>query len=276
MVRMAFVPSSDSGKVLASGKPIGDLLAKEIGIPVEVSVPTSYAAVIEAMGAGQIDVAWLAPFAYVLARQSHGAEVILSSVRQGSKTYRSQLIVPADSPLSNVADLRGKKFAFVDAASASGYLYPSALLKQAGIDPKKDLGETVLAGGHDKVVIAVYNKQVDAGATFGDSVEGGQPTDARTLVVSTLPDVMSKVKVIAKTDPIPNDTVSVRRGLSPDFVTKTRAALLKIAGTEEGKQVLRDLYRIDGLAEAGDGDYDTVRRAAQILDLNLEEELKPR
>jgi phosphonate transport system substrate-binding protein len=273
---MAFVPSADSGKVLSSGKPLGDMLAKELGVPVDVSVPTSYAAVIESMGANNVDIGWLAPLAYVLARQKFETQVILASVRQGSKSYRSQIITPSDSTLTDIKDLRGKKFAFVDSASASGYLYPSALLKDAGIDPKKDLGETVFAGGHDKVVIAVYNKQVDAGASFGDSIDSGPPTDARTLVRSTLPDVMEKVKVLAKTDPIPNDTVSVRRGLAPDLTNRIQAAMLKIAATDDGKAALKSLYSIDGLAAAVDRDYDPVRKAAQVLSLNLEEELKPR
>jgi phosphonate transport system substrate-binding protein len=273
---MAFVPSADSAKVLASGKPLGDMLAKELGLPVEVSVPTSYAAVIEAMGASQVDVAWFAPFAYVLAHQKFSSEVILTSVRSGSKTYRSQIIVPADSPLKDVKELKGKKFAFVDSASASGYLYPAALLKENGVDPKKDLGETVNAGGHDKVVIAVYNNQVDAGATFGNSAESGPPTDARTLVQSTLPDVMDKVKVLGVTDPIPNDTVSVRKGLPPELVGKVRAALLKIADTAEGKAALKDLYRIDGLAEAADKDYDGLRKVAQSVGFDFEEQFKPK
>ena len=276
MLKMAFVPSSDSAKVLASGKPIGDMLSQEIGMPVEVSVPTSYAAVVEAMGANQVDVAWLAPFSYVVAHQKFGADVILSSVRQGSKTYRSQIITPADSPIKEVKDIKGKRFAFVDSASASGYLYPSALLKENGVDPKKDLGETVIAGGHDKVVIAVYNNQVDAGATFGNSSESGPPTEARTLVVSTLPDVMEKTRVLAQTEPIPNDTVSVRRGLSPDLVTRIRAGLLKIAQTDAGKQQLNSLYRIDGLSEASDKDYDGLRRVAQSVGFDFEEQLKPK
>ena len=97
--------------------------------------------------ANQLDVAWLAPFAYVLAHQKFGADVILSSVRSGSKTYRAQVIVPVDSPIKDVKELRGKKFAFVDSASASGFLYPSALLKDNGIDPKRDL--VILEGPMD-------------------------------------------------------------------------------------------------------------------------------
>ena len=144
-----------------------------------------------------------------------------------------------------------------------------------GVDYKTAFSETIFAGGHDKVVIAVYNKQVDAGATFGDSVPG-VVTDARTTVQSTIPDVMEKVKPIAATDPIPNDTVSVRKGLRPDIVTAIRDGLIAVAQTPDGQRTLRDLYRIDGLAPSTDAEYDTVRRAAQVLGLNLEQELAPR
>lgn len=274
-LRMAFVPSSDSRKVLASGRPLGDLLEKETGYKIEVSVPTSYAAVIEAVGAGNVDVAWLAPFSYVIARQKFEAQVILGSVRNGSSTYRSQIIAHADSGIKGIEDLKGKKFAFVDSASASGYLYPAALIKEKGGDPATYFGQVVYAGGHDKVVIAVYGKNVDGGATFGNSAESGEPTDARTLVKSTLPDVMEKVKVIAVTDPIPNDTVSVRKGLPEAVVTRIQNGLLEVAKSEAGKKALRELYRIDGLAVAKDSDYDTLRRKAQLLNFNIEETIKP-
>ncbi len=274
-IRMAFVPSSDSQKVLSSGEPLGRLLEQETGLKVQVSVPTSYAAVIEAMGAENVDVGWLAPFAYILARDKFSAEVILASVRGGSKTYTGQIIAHVDSGIADLQGLQGKKFAFVDPGSASGFLFPNALLAQNGIDYKAFFSETTFAGGHDKVVIAVYNKQVDAGATFGDSVEG-QVTDARTAVQGTLPDVMERVKPIARTEPIPNDTVSLRKGIPADVAAKIRDGLLKVADSPEGKQSLRDLYRIDGLAPSEDSDYDPVRKAARALNLNLEQELAPK
>jgi phosphonate transport system substrate-binding protein len=223
-----------------------------------------------------VDVAWLATFAYVLAHDKYGADVILTTVRQGSKTYRSQIVVRADSGIRSLADLRGKKFAFVDSVSASGFLYPVALLARNNIDYKSYFAETVNAGGHDKVVIAVYNRQVDAGATFGQSIETGAPTDARTLVASTIPDVMEQVVPIAVTDPIPNDTVSVRKGLDRTLVDKIRGGLLRLSETPDGQKMLRDLYQINGLVEASDADYNSVREAARVLNLDLEEQIKPR
>jgi phosphonate transport system substrate-binding protein len=273
---MAFVPSLDAQTVLSTAQPLADALNRETGLYFDVSVPTSYTAVIEAMGAGQVDVAWLATFAYVLAHEKYGAEVMLSTVRQGSKTYRSQIIARADSGIRSLQDLRGKKFAFVDSASASGFLYPVALLAKNSIDYKSYFAETVNAGGHDKVVIAVYNRQVDGGATFGNSIETGAPTDARTLVAGTIPDVMQQVVPIAVTDPIPNDTVSVRRGVDPATTARIRSGLLKLAESADGQKLLRDLYNINGLAEATDADYSSVREAARVLNLDLEEQIKPR
>ncbi|MBV9172550.1 MAG: phosphate/phosphite/phosphonate ABC transporter substrate-binding protein [Chloroflexi bacterium] len=274
-INMAFVPSSDSQKVLASGEPLANLLTQATNLNFKVSVPTSYTAVIEAMGANQVDVGWLAPFAYVLAHDRNGTQVILASLRQGSKTYRSQIITRTDSGINNIEGLRGKKFAFVDPASASGFLFPNALLAKQGIDYKTFFSDTIFAGGHDKVVIAVYNKQVDGGATFGNNVDNGPPTDARTLVANTLPDVMNVVKPIATTDPIPNDTVSVRSGLDDNLVKLIRDGLLYVQSTADGQKALRDLYGIDGLGPAQDSDYDTVRDAAKVLNLDLEEQIAP-
>src|SRR5205807_10449980 len=130
--------------------------------------------------------------------------------------------------------------AFVDPASASGFLFPNFMLANRGLDYKTFFSDTIFAGGHDKVVIAVYQKQVDAGATYGNSIDTGPPTDARTAVVSTLPDVMTVVKPIAQTDPIPNDTVSVRAGLDPALVKLLSDGLMYVQSTADGKKALRD------------------------------------
>jgi len=276
-VKMAFVPSGNSQKILSSGQPLGDLLGRLTGYKFEVDVPTSYAAVIEAMGAGKTDVGWLAPFAYVLAHDRYGVEVMLIVMRDGTKSYVSQLLAHADSNIKTIEDLKGKKFAFGDPASASNYLYPSAYLKEKGYDPKTFFSETVFAGGHDKVVLAVYGKSVDGGATYGRSnPDPSRPLrDARLLVKSTYPDVTDKVKIIAETDTIPNDTVSVRKGMDKAVVDKVKTALLQAAKMDDGKKYLTDLYDIDGFADAVDSDFDPIRRKAQLVGVNIEQAVIP-
>ena len=133
---------------------------------------------IEAMGANNVDIGWLAPFAYILAKEKFGTEVILQRARR-QQDYTGQIITHVDSGINDLAGLKGKKFAFVDPSSASGFLYPNALLAQNGIDYKTAFFETVFADGHDKVVIAVYNKQVDAGDVQRQRRGPGHSTPAR-------------------------------------------------------------------------------------------------
>jgi len=85
---------------------------------------------------------------------------------------------------------------------------------------------------------------------------------------------MKKTKVIARTDPIPNDTVSFRGDLPPKVVEKVTAGLVRVAKSDEGRRAVMDLYGIDGLAPAKDSDYDSVRRAAKMLGIDIESRLK--
>ena len=267
---MAFVPSQDTARITASGKAIAASLERATALKWDVKVPTSYAATIEGMCAGQIDVAWLAPLAYVTANQKNCAEVILASVRidpltnQLSTTYQSQIIVKADSGIKTLKDLKGKKFAFVDPLSASGTLYPMVTIKkETGEDPKTFFSQTIFAGGHDKAVLAVYQGQVDGAASF---------IDARDALVATFPDIKTKTTRILTAGPIPNDTVSVRKNFPAELRSQLQKALLDYSKTDDGKKALKSLYSIDGLDNVDPKVYDPILDAAKIAGLDLEKE----
>ena len=277
---MAFVPSGEARTILESGNKISHLLEVATGYRFESFVATSYAGVIEAMGAGRADIGWLNTFSYVIAHQKYGAEVRLVTVRFGLPYYRAQIIAQTASGINSLADLKGKRFAFVDPASTSGYLFPLAGLKKAGYDPQKFFGQTIFAGSHNNVVLAVYQGRVDAGAVF---------EDARGSVQRTLPDVMQKVKVVWKSDPIPNDTVSFRRELPPDVKDRVAKALLRFSQQPAGLDALKTLYEIEALADYPllvskynvtspnlDAFYNPVRDVARYAGVNLEDLIKPR
>lgn len=237
---MVFVPSGEAEAILFSGQQIGRMLSVALGIPVEAVVSTSYAAAIEAMCTGRADIGALNAFSYVLAHEKCGVEVAAVSVRFGLPFYRSQISVRADAGINKLEDLRGKRFAFVDPASTSGYLFPAAMLKKAGYDPDKFFSQVVFAGNHPSVILAIYRGQVDGGATF---------EDARDNVRGQFPDVNQKVKVIATTNPIPNDTWSLSTKLNPALRAKIKDRLLRIATTPDFKQALQTLYSITGLTD---------------------------
>lgn len=257
-----FVPSAEANKIADSAKPMADFISKEVGIPVETYTSTDYAGMIEAMDSKKVDIGSLPPLAYVLAKDKNAAEVIIKTSRHGSLTYHAMFTARATSGLKSIEEAKGKRMAFTDANSTSGYLFPVAYLKKKGLDPETFFAQTTFAGSHDNAIRAVYNGDVDVAATYDD---------ARNKLEKdpTTKDVKTKVVIIGKTDEIPNDTISVRTGLDPELVKKIKEALIKYAHTEEGKKTLADVYEVDDLVEAKDGDYDSVREVAKTMDYQL-------
>ncbi|MDP7420844.1 MAG: phosphate/phosphite/phosphonate ABC transporter substrate-binding protein [bacterium] len=264
-VKLLFVPSTEVDAIITSARELGKMLEEKTGYHVDSRVSTSYSLVVEALGAGQCDLAFLNTFGYVLAHDKYGAEPLLVVIRNGRLSYRGQIIASANAGIETLEDLKGKRFAFVNPNSTSGYIYPSGLLRMHGIDPKRAFKETINAGSHFNVVMAVYQGQVDAGATF---------TDARDRALSGYPDVKEKVKVLTYTDKIPNDTVTVRRDLPPGMKDKLKKALLELARYEKGRRLMMQAYEITGFIEGRDEWFDPVRVTAKVMGLNIEEMVK--
>lgn len=104
-----FIPSQEAENLDAKAKPLADALSKELGVPVKSFVGTNYNAVIEAMGAGKVDIGAYGPQSYVIAADKGYAVPAAASVRNGSKTYRAQFVVLKDSPLKKLEDVKGKR-----------------------------------------------------------------------------------------------------------------------------------------------------------------------
>ncbi|MBE3594480.1 MAG: phosphate/phosphite/phosphonate ABC transporter substrate-binding protein [Candidatus Carbobacillus altaicus] len=249
-----FIPSQEAENLDAKAKPLADALSKELGVPVKSFVGTNYNAVIEAMGAGKVDIGAYGPQSYVIAADKGYAVPAAASVRNGSKTYRAQFVVLKDSPLKKLEDVKGKKIAWVDPTSTSGYTYPAALLREKGIDPETDVQGT-FAGGHDKSILALLRGDVDVAVSFDD---------ARTIVEKSDPKVMEKTRILATTADIPNDLIALRAKLPDYWRAKIKEALFKIAMTEDGKKMLKDIYNITDLAPTKDSDYDIVRKVQKM------------
>jgi phosphonate transport system substrate-binding protein len=260
----SFVPSGEMERVAAGAQSVADLLFEKTGLYISTNVATEYAGVIEALASDppEAHMASLATFAYVMAADRGVAEAALVSVRFGSPTYNGQIIVRADSGISRVADLGGRTFARPDPLSTSGWIIPMLTMRAAGIDPESDLEEIVDAGSHDSVVAAVYNGDVDAGATY---------VDARGRIEEDHPDVMEKVVVIEITADIPNDGVQFTPTLPQDLRDRIVNALLEIAQTEEGKDALKTAYQWTALERHDDTFYDPFRQVLQASGLSIEE-----
>lgn len=153
--------------------------------------------------------------------------------------------------LENAADVT---ISFVSEGSASGQVFPSFGLIEAGYD--LDSLDTIFAGGHPESVLAVANGDATIGVSFND---------AREELVAENSNIGEQVVVFAWSAPIPNDAFVVRGDLPDDLKAAITEALLEIANDEEAGQVLRDLYNIDGFRPADPADFENARRVDQEL-----------
>jgi phosphonate transport system substrate-binding protein len=254
-ITIAFVPSGESGLIATASNAIATCLNQMTGLNYTIQTGTSYAAAIEAMGAGKAQVGFLNTFSILVAQAKYGIIPALINLRNYSTNdldpdkalagqlepfYRGQFIANQASGIKTFADLKGKTFCYVDPLSTSGYIIPNIILAANGINPATDFKATVNAGSHPNVAIAVYKGQCDAGATYINVL-----TDAATNLAGTYPDITQKVYVFADTPRIPNDGVQYIKTMPVALQNITTEALLAMAADPGGKAVLSDLYAIN-------------------------------
>jgi len=265
------VPAEDAQQVIQNAQPIVAILEKQLGMEVQPFVATDYTGVVEALRGNKLDIAFLTPASYVLAKNEANVRVALKSERKGSPYYYAAIITRADSGIKTLEDLRGKTFAFGDPLSTSANVFPRKMFHERGIDPVRDFKQILYSGGHDATVLAVLNGKVDAGATFANSPDSNDTAWMRYL---KNPEDVKKIRAIAFSEPIPADNLVINGNLDEPTAKKVEEIFIELSRDAKGKQMLRDLYQIDGFVPATDKDYDSVRRAFAIAGIQLKEALQ--
>lgn len=233
------------------------LLGGPLGREVRVKVTADYDELSIALLAGTLDLAWMSPLSYVNARtQNKGIVPVAKAMRNGSLYYRAAFIVPKDSQLWSLKDLKGNKVAWVSKSSTSGYLFPRALLKRQGIDADTFFSEQIMAGSHDAACKMVIDGNVAAAATFAD-----EPGEGATFKADGCGPAAGAVRILAKTGPISNDVLVARSGLPADEVK----AIAELLGTMSGNPGIREAFRADGFGIAQESDFDPVEQASKLL-----------
>ena len=161
-------------------------------------------------------------------------------------------VSPGSSCIADISKVAGKRVAFTQESSTSGYLFPSLQLIQAGIDPRSDI-TPIFTGGHDGAVAAVYGNDADIGISYDDA--------RRSLRKEKL-DVGEKVIVFNLTSEIPNDVVAVSTLLPSSLKVAIYDAMVSFLSTDEGEAVMDEIAGWTDIRRAVESDFDVVRQAA--------------
>lgn len=225
VIRMGLLGGENNADRLARVDAYKKLLETTFEVPVKLLVAADYAGVIQAFAATQLDIAYMSPVAYASAWIESNGDVVplvVSQEQDGSTSYVAVLYTRADSGITSLADMKGRSLAWADPNSASGYLIPRSEFRALGIDPEpgKYFSRTGFAGGHEQTVVAVLNKQYDAGVTWtsgiGDIAAGYTRGTLRMMVDKKMLD-MKDMRIIWRSRPILNGPLTVRKSAPQSF-----------------------------------------------------------
>jgi phosphonate transport system substrate-binding protein len=256
-LRVSAIPDEAPTELQRKFKPLGDYLARALGMEVKFVPVTDYAATVEGLAGGHLDLVWYGGFTFVQARRRTGTALPLVQ-REEDAHFHSKFITRAGSGVRSLQDLKGKTLAFGSESSTSGHLMPRYYLLQAGVDPNKDLARYAFSGAHDATAKWVEQGKVDAGA-LNESVWSKLVEEKRIDP--------AKVVVFYTTPAFHDYNWTVRGDLDPALVQKLKAAFLALDPARPGDKAILDLQRTRRFIEARPEDYRSIEEAAKSAGL---------
>lgn len=249
---IAVNPFTSPEKIRQMYVPILENVLSKVGLKARTIIVANYEALGNAIADGSADIGWFSPAAYVSTKKQVNLIPLVTPKVNNATFYTGYIIAKKGSGINNLDDLAGRRFGFVDKKSASGYVYPKAALREAGKDPDTFFGKTEFMGSHNRVIEAVINGELEAGATYSEAFEAAGAAAA------------NKLDIIFRTEPIPKDVIAAKPGMDKDLVEKIMQSFIKTEQSMGGAcGAAMQGANINGFVMSKDSDYDVVRKAAQ-------------
>lgn len=259
VLRIGLVPQDNAVKMVKKWQPLADYLAGELHRDVELEIKPDYQSVIRDLARGKIDVGLLGSFAYIRAAESKVIVPLVRRVIFGSANYHGVVVVHAGSTIHSFAELRGKRFAFTDRNSTTGYALPVRYMHQKGLGtPHHFFSEVIFTGNHDSALLAVYAGTADGAALSTTRL------DPQNLKLESL-------RIIWKSETLPLGPFVARKDLGNVMIDQLRQAFLRLGSAPATKPLLKQ-FGVDGFVPARERDYRGVKSLVKSLEGMIPEE----
>ncbi len=255
-LRVSAIPDEAPTELIRKFKPLGEYLEHQLGMPVQFTPVSDYAAVVEALASDRLDMAWLGGFTFVQARLKTGNAIPLVQ-REQDQQFTSTFI-SADPAVKSLKDLEGKTFAFGSVSSTSGSLMPRYFMLEDGIEPEKFFKRIAYSGAHDATAAWVQAGKADGGvlnASVWDKLVAAGKVDTR------------KVRVIGTTPTYYDYNWTVRGSLDPALAEKIKAAFLALDPANPEHKAILDLQAASRFIETRPENYEGIEQAARAAGL---------
>lgn len=254
VLRVTAIPDESPTELARKFAPLGAYLEAKLGMKVEWTPVTDYAAAVETLVNKKVDLAWFGGFTFVQANVRSGGKVNPLVQREEDEKFRSVFITDAKSGIAKLEDLKGKTLSFGSQSSTSGHLMPRSFLLAAKINPDVDLKRVAFSGAHDATIAAVASGKVDAGAlniSVWDKFVAEKKVDP------------AQVKVFYTTPPYFDYNWSVHADMPQALQDKIKAAFLALdPNTPQGKEIL-GLQRATKFIPSKPENYNGIKAAAE-------------
>lgn len=251
-LRVAFSSITSPKETIIYYNDLLKYIEKNTGLTVQVIQRKTYKEVNDLIQKGQVDLSFICTYAYTLGTEQFGLQPFIVPQINGKTTYRSYILVPENSGITRFEELRGKRFAYTDPLSNTGYMYPRYLVKQLGEDSNSFFKKTIYTYSHDNSIKAVYDKIVD-----------GVAVDALVYdyLIEKQPEFAEEIRIINTSEEFGMPPIVVSPGVSMETRDKLEKIFLDMHNTDEGMAILQHL-KIEKFRIQEDKNYDCVRKIA--------------
>jgi phosphonate transport system substrate-binding protein len=253
VLRVSAIPDEAPTELQRKFKPLGNYLEKKLGMKVEFTPVTDYAASVEGLINNKLDMVWFGGFTFVQANVRSGGKITPLVQREEDEKFQS-VFITTNKSINTLADLKGKNFSFGSESSTSGHLMPRSFLLAAKINPDTDMKRVSFSGAHDATVAAVAGGKVDAGAlniSVWEKLVSSGKVDPKV------------VRVFYTTPGYYDYNWSVRSDMNPAVQKKITDAFLALNSNDpEGKEIL-ELQRATRFIPTKASNYTAIEAAAR-------------
>ncbi len=265
VITYAYLPQYSHTISYTRHHPLIQYLRKKTGLNIKQVFPDTFEQHMKMVGQGKIDISFSNPFIYIKIAHRYGAKAFARIVEvKGRNKFRGQIICRTDNlSIKNISDCRNKRWIAVDSTSAGGYLYPLGYFIDHGIQ-KKDFRSITFAPGpggkQEKVILSVYAGEYDIGTIREGALD----------VIADQIDV-NQIRIIAMSDPYPGWVYAVRHDLNQKIVDKLKKALLSLDWNNKNDRKILKTANFVKVIASDDAEFDSVRKLAARLGINLDE-----
>ncbi len=258
---IGLIPEQNIFRQMERYEPLAKYLQTRTGYRINLVVLPRYGNIIDNFVSKGMDGAFFGSFTYTLAHAKLGVEVIARpETVEGVSTYYGMIFVRKDSGIRTAADMRGKRFAFVDKATTAGYLLPLSYFHKNGIsDFHSYFKEVYFAGTHEDAIYDVLNRKADIGAAKNTIFEKLAKTDNK---------IVEHLVVLQRSPDVPENSLALRKDIGDEIKERLKEALLNMHNDPAGKKVLDD-FGASRFISTTNTDFEPVTRYAKEIHLDL-------